>query len=344
MAWISSGTVTVSNGSAAVTGIGTTWNIGVQRGWGFVGPDGRVYEVASINSDNSLTLATPFLGSSGGGQIYTLFPTTSLAGDLAEQVSRLIANFTSASDVASRFESDTIPQFQAQVTAQLAILNQWREDSLGLNPAVNILADYGRFASASPNSLTAADFQAPSYLHPFNGTSALTSAGRFIHNNNDTGGSAGTLSEAAAALFDDLGGLQRFGVEYHIAEFTQGTAQTAQLGTTGAYLSLASNSRPVGPNVTVSYFIRAATGGFATAADAQIDGVSGYDGSVISDGKWHHVLLREALPIGYVAALPFIYATPGAVVNLACMALMPGHAIHLDQNYKHPIFGAGYWE
>lgn len=122
MAWISNGTVTVSNGSAAVTGIGTTWNIGVQRGWGFVGPDGRTYEVASINSDNSLTLARPFLGSSGSGQIYALFPTTSLAGDLAEQVSRLIANFTSASDVASRFESDTIPQFQAQVDAATANL------------------------------------------------------------------------------------------------------------------------------------------------------------------------------------------------------------------------------
>lgn len=98
MPWYTTGTVSVTNGSATVTGSGTAWTDAIQAGWGFVGPDGRTYEIASIASATSLTLQSNYQGSTASGQSYACFPTMSLAADLTQQIQTLISDFQTVVD------------------------------------------------------------------------------------------------------------------------------------------------------------------------------------------------------------------------------------------------------
>lgn len=112
MAWPKAGTVAVTNGSNIVAGTGTSFFAAAQAGWGFVGPDGRVYEVASVQSGTELSLATPYQGATAGGQFYSLFPTMSLAHGLVASVQALIANFQGVADGpgAGKFSGDVVRQ------------------------------------------------------------------------------------------------------------------------------------------------------------------------------------------------------------------------------------------
>ncbi len=67
MAWEKTGTVSVANGSPIVTGAGTNWVASLQAGWGFVGPDGKTYEVQSVDSADQITLADTYGGGTAAG-------------------------------------------------------------------------------------------------------------------------------------------------------------------------------------------------------------------------------------------------------------------------------------
>jgi len=74
MAQYRTGTVTVTNGSNTVTGVGTLWDsIGIQAGWLFniVGEVGWYY-VSQVNSNTELELTTTFGGTSGATQSYVI--------------------------------------------------------------------------------------------------------------------------------------------------------------------------------------------------------------------------------------------------------------------------------
>ncbi|MGE4339261.1 MAG: hypothetical protein AB7E55_25290, partial [Pigmentiphaga sp.] len=91
LAWYRAGTVSVTNNNASVTGAGgTAWASKAREGDGFVGPDGALYEVASVNSDTSITLRTNYKGTTATGQAYGIMPAAPLSQDL---YSRLIALF-----------------------------------------------------------------------------------------------------------------------------------------------------------------------------------------------------------------------------------------------------------
>jgi hypothetical protein len=106
MAWYDTGTVSVTNGSTAVTGSGTNFIAGAQIGEAFYGPDGRLYEIQAIVSATSLTLADSYLGSTQTGQAYKIVPTQSLVATLASQVSELITDFQSVADEAGEGKFD----------------------------------------------------------------------------------------------------------------------------------------------------------------------------------------------------------------------------------------------
>lgn len=89
--WYRAGTVTVTNGSTAVTGSGTAWIGSVQVGDAIRLPDGRAYEIAGIASDTALTLAQGYLGSSASGQAYAVQPTRGVLASLVAGVQALIA-------------------------------------------------------------------------------------------------------------------------------------------------------------------------------------------------------------------------------------------------------------
>jgi hypothetical protein len=72
------GTVSVTNGSATVTGAGTSWLANTDKGAILsVGTDIAV--VKSVDSDTQVTLTAPWAGSTAAGHVYSLGPTISLA-------------------------------------------------------------------------------------------------------------------------------------------------------------------------------------------------------------------------------------------------------------------------
>lgn len=113
MAWYKTGTVAVTNGSTTVTGVGTDWIAGVGIGESFYGPDGKLYEIASIVSATSLTLGAVYLGATASGQAYQIIPNQSYIRDLAAQAAALVNNYGAAMSTAGqgRFAdgADTAP-------------------------------------------------------------------------------------------------------------------------------------------------------------------------------------------------------------------------------------------
>jgi hypothetical protein len=98
MAWYRAGTVSVTNGSASVTGSGTAFVANVSIGEGIVLPDGRIYEITNVSSDTSLTLATNYLGSTASGQPYAIAPLRGRIAQLLSETSSLIASFAGVRD------------------------------------------------------------------------------------------------------------------------------------------------------------------------------------------------------------------------------------------------------
>lgn len=95
MSWYRIGTVTVTSGGSAVVGAGTSWLDNAQAGDGFRGPDGRVYEILSVDSDTAITLAENYLGSNAAGAAYGIFATQARIVSLAQQVAQLLADYSS---------------------------------------------------------------------------------------------------------------------------------------------------------------------------------------------------------------------------------------------------------
>lgn len=73
MAQYKTGTISVTNGSATVTGSGTAWSTNAQAGNTFkIKGESVIYTVASVNSDTSITLSANYAGSTGSGKEYII--------------------------------------------------------------------------------------------------------------------------------------------------------------------------------------------------------------------------------------------------------------------------------
>ena len=93
MSWNRTGSVSVTNGSPVVIGAGTAWVANARVSEAFKGPDGQLYEIQAINGDGQMTLASPYLGATAGGQSYVIVPTQGYIRDLAAQAAALINQF-----------------------------------------------------------------------------------------------------------------------------------------------------------------------------------------------------------------------------------------------------------
>mgnify|MGYP007125362739 CR=1 FL=1 len=94
MAWYRTSTLSVTNGSTAVTGVGTAWITNVGIGEALLAPDGRLYEIANVASDTSITLGSAYLGATQTGQAYVIVPSQSYIRDLAAQAAALVNNYS----------------------------------------------------------------------------------------------------------------------------------------------------------------------------------------------------------------------------------------------------------
>ena len=65
------GTVSVTNGSATITGSGTTWTAAMVGRW-FTATDGLWYRIAGFTNSTTLTLATNFAGATASSLSYTI--------------------------------------------------------------------------------------------------------------------------------------------------------------------------------------------------------------------------------------------------------------------------------
>ncbi|EAU43555.1 hypothetical protein [Salipiger bermudensis] len=110
MAWYSAGTVSVTNGSATVTGSGTAWVANAQASEGIWLPDGQLYEIVSINSDTSLTISPNYLGTTQSGQVYRIVPVKGYPLVAAQQMASLISTVQSYVDgaLSGRFGNGTV--------------------------------------------------------------------------------------------------------------------------------------------------------------------------------------------------------------------------------------------
>ena len=73
MSQYSTGTATVTNGSATVTGTNTLWASNVTVGDSFtIASTGVMYDVASVDSDTQVTLSAPYAGTTASGAVYAI--------------------------------------------------------------------------------------------------------------------------------------------------------------------------------------------------------------------------------------------------------------------------------
>ena len=73
MSQYSTGTASVTNGSATVTGSSTLWLANVSAGDSFtIASTGVMYDVASVDSDTQITLSAPYAGTTASGVVYAI--------------------------------------------------------------------------------------------------------------------------------------------------------------------------------------------------------------------------------------------------------------------------------
>ncbi|WBM73006.1 phage tail protein (plasmid) [Buttiauxella sp. WJP83] len=93
--WYREGTITFTQGSNTLTGVGTAWNVtanGVLPGMIVVGPDNRLYEIKRVNNDTNMVLTEAY-----AGETQTEVPCciiTTYEGDLTQFSARFTALMT----------------------------------------------------------------------------------------------------------------------------------------------------------------------------------------------------------------------------------------------------------
>lgn len=209
---------------------------------------------------------------------------------------------------------------------------------------INLLPDAGRFAAGK--GLPAETFAFPAYFIRPNGTT-VTSIGKFIHDNTDYGGSAGTLAAEVKELVDKIRhpARRRYGPEYHVAQLVMGagTSLPYPMGSDQFYMSIYFDQRPRLPSQTFHYYLRALDAPVQVIREGSeqvylVDGVPrppGYFTISPADG-WVSITVQDAtVPYassGYIPR-PFMLAarSAGDRYLLACPALMPG-IVDVDDN------------
>lgn len=126
--------------------------------------------------------------------------------------------------------------------------------------AVSLLPDSGRFAGTIAKDNLATAFTFPSYLTLLNGTTAAN-GGKFVHDNNDYGGTRGSLPAMIRHLTDMIRAPanRRYGVEFFAAELTMGTGTLYPVTHEGVpyYYSMQLSFGPRAPAMTFHTYLRA---------------------------------------------------------------------------------------
>ena len=108
MAWITSGTISLTNGSAVVYGSGTTWaSNGITSPGDTLVIGAALYQVLSVQADTQLTLASNYLGTTASGQSYAIINTGLLPSALASNLAALQSKYLTTVSQLYTWETQT---------------------------------------------------------------------------------------------------------------------------------------------------------------------------------------------------------------------------------------------
>jgi hypothetical protein len=93
MPWYKAGTVSVTQNSNAVIGIGTAFIANSRVGDAFRGPDGGWYEVTNIASDTAMSISPKYQGATNAAGVYALAPMQGYVKDSADALRALVNQF-----------------------------------------------------------------------------------------------------------------------------------------------------------------------------------------------------------------------------------------------------------
>jgi hypothetical protein len=207
-------------------------------------------------------------------------------------------------------------------------------------PIINMIPDSGRFMGNQQDPYAIQSGIAftinNEFFAPYNGGNNST-GGKFIHNNTDNGGSAGSMTADAIALVNAMntiaGADKRYGAEFHILDITQGSGTSLPHATnTSHYLLTTNNSKNIaggGDYFTFSFWVRLKTGSGATIsrsiklAKNGIDVTASFLNISTADG-WMHIQSVYKPSTGYDNTAPQIYAPSGAVIEIAIPVIASG--------------------
>lgn len=203
--------------------------------------------------------------------------------------------------------------------------------------AINLYDDSGRFGGAGATDVAIGSFSWPGYLTLLNSSSAAGLA-KFITNNTDYGGDAGSLNPAVKDLIDRIrdASFRRFGVEFWVAQITQGsgTSNPFSSGGTTFHETLASAPRMRAPAMTFHAYVKAIDDDIllrrSSGQTIYKDGEASTDHVHVSPSEgWVSVRIEDIADPrqtdGYQPAVLSVYGkAPGNKWLLACPALMAG--------------------
>lgn len=198
-AWYRSGTVATTNNLQTVTGTGTLWQLtglGIKEGDLFTINGAQWYEIQSVNSHTSITLRTPYLGSTASGQSYAIVRafTYSTSADLAIRLAAAMekwhgyfdefATWSAGSATGGPNGNGTYPLtgptgtvVQAKSPARLTADVGENGDNIVINDHFNLWEEGNSFSLSSASRYTANLWRAVS------GTGGVLNVTRQAHNN-----------------------------------------------------------------------------------------------------------------------------------------------------------------
>ena len=137
MAWTRTGTISLTNGQVKVYGSGTPWvsNGKTRPGDALLAPDGKVYEIASIESNTELTLTDAYLGATASGQAYKIQHLGLLPAELAVGISDLQSKYLTT--IAQLYEWET------SEAATVPITNPATGETVNVKPLKRFLSALG---------------------------------------------------------------------------------------------------------------------------------------------------------------------------------------------------------
>lgn len=221
--------------------------------------------------------------------------------------------------------------------------------------AVSFYPDSGRFGGNTVKGTVAGSFSWPAYLTLYNG-STVDSAGKFITNNSDYGGAAGSLSADIRQLIDKIRDTswRRYGVEFHAARIAMGSGRSTSsisIGGVDYYISVHTDGQARPPSMTFHAYIKALDStiacrcypgqtilknGVASTTHVPITPADGWVSVTILDRQ------NPRTSSGYTPGpLNIACANTGDRWLLACPALMGGLTV-VDDNVG-PIAALNQW-